>query len=123
MNRFLNMIQSEARNVYFTDWGQCLTYTPAHAPGYPDQPRTICGIWDISETGLLTDEGDRNRYHKMASLTLDHCDGPFQQGDTFEFGGLSWKLNQSPKTILDGLQTLEVISKQTYEIGEFRRKS
>ena len=84
-------------------------------------PVTILGIWTINETGKLVDENDRLRYHKLASLLLNQQDGTFRQEDIFNFAGLTWKFQGSSSTNLDGTQIVEVISKETFEIGDFRR--
>lgn len=117
----LPLLQAEARAVYFTDFGEGVTYTPAHGPGFPDVPVQIVGVPKVLETGKLSDEGDRERYHKMADLLLSQCDGTFQQGDKFEFRGQTWKFDGSPSTPSDGTQVVCVISYETYEIGHFRR--
>jgi hypothetical protein len=120
MSDLLNLVQAEA-GIYFADWGQCLTYTPAHPKNTPASPVQIQGIWQIHETGKLVQEGNKQRYHKAASLMV--FQGNFQQGDEFDFVEERWKLEGSPSTNLDGTQTLEVVSKELYELGDFRQRT
>jgi hypothetical protein len=120
-------MQSEISYIYFSEFGIPVTYTPT---GNCSEPMTILAVIDVDETKKVITETDRQRYHKVAQLTVRQIDGPFSIGDTFTFSpsplanepAIDWKLSGSSNTYLaDGTQVLQVMSKQPFEIGKFRR--
>lgn len=114
------MMQWEA-GLMFREMMHPVIYTPTRNPTKPFQ---IEAVLNIGETVTTTEENGQTRYHRMAKLTTFAVYGPFLQGDQFQYRGITWAIEGSPDTdIMNGLQTIEVQSNETHEVGQFRWKA